>query len=106
MAGSADDISYAAMRADFLEFDSRPGEGILHPAADHGNGADRRVHVAGFVSLLFFLGSDAHPDGSADWNFRPRAQSLCRDQVFHVHDDCIGVHAGGDPVALCAYGQL
>ena len=27
-------------------------------------------------------------------------------KFFHVHHDRLGVHAGGDPLALCAYRQL
>ena len=45
-------------------------------------GADRRFHLARSVPVLFFLGSDAYPDGAADRYVRPRAQSLCRGKVF------------------------
>jgi NADH-quinone oxidoreductase subunit M len=54
------------------------------------------------VPVLLLLGSDADSDGAADRHVRPRAQSLCRGKVFHVHHDRLGVHAGGDSVALCA----
>ena len=59
LAGRADHVPHAAVRADFLDFDSRAGEGILHPAADPGDGADRRVHRARPVPVLLLLGSDA-----------------------------------------------
>ncbi len=59
-----------------------------------------------FVPLLFFLGSDADPNGAADWGFRPRAQGLCRGEVFYVHHDRVGIHAGCDSMAVCAYWKF
>ena len=58
------------------------------------------------VPLLLLLGSHADPDGAADRRVRPRAPSLCRGEVLPVHDDCIGLHAGGDFVAIRKDRQL
>ena len=101
VAGGADHLPHAAVRADFVEIDSRAGEGVLHPAAGAGNRDDRRVRGPGPVPFLLLLGSDADSDGAADRNVWPRQQDLCRRQILYVHHDCFGVHAGGDSVALC-----
>ena len=100
VAGGADHIPHPAVRADFVEVDPRPGKGILHSAAGVGDRADRRVHRARPVPLLFLLGSDADSHGAADRHVRPRAQSVRSGEVLSVHHDRFDVHAGRDSVAL------
>ncbi len=100
MAGRAHYVPHASVRADFLELDPRAGERIFHHLAGPRNRADRRVHLARPLPLLFLLGSHADSDGAADRHVRARTQSVCRGQILSVYDDRVGVHAGGDPVAL------
>ena len=106
VAGRADNVSHAALRADFVDFDSRAGKGIFYPAADSGDGADRRLHLARPVPLLFLLGSDPDTDGAADRHVRARPQGLRRGEVFPLHHDRLDVHAGGDSMALREDRQL
>ena len=104
--GRAHDISDAALRADLVEVDTRPGERILHPDAGARNGDDRRVRRARPVPFLFLLGSHAHPDGAHHRHLRARAPHLCGSEVFPVHDDCFGIHAGRAYLALRAHRKL
>ena len=62
--------------------------------------------VARSVPVLLLLGSHADPDGAADRHVRARAQGLRRSEVFPVHHDRVGVHAGGDSVAVRQTGAL
>src|SRR5215468_152470 len=56
--------------------------------------------------FLFLLGSDVDPNGAADRRFRARAQGVRSGKVLHVHDDRVGIHAGGDLVAVRAHREL
>src|SRR5947208_3220527 len=73
------------------------------PAAGAGDRADRRLHLARLVPLLFLLGIDADPDGPAYRHLRARAQGLCSGQIFSVYDGRLGVHAGRADLALCTH---
>ena len=60
-----------------------------------------------FVSLdlflfYFFWEATPDPDGADHRHVRPRAPRLRRGEVFPVHHDRLGVHAGGDHLAVRA----
>ncbi len=106
VAGHPDHLPDAAVRADLVEVDRPSGEGILRPDADPGDGHDRRLYGARPVPLLLLLGSDADPDGAAYRHVRAWPQDLRRREVFPLHHDRLGLHAGGDHLAVRAHRQL
>ena len=71
-----------------------------------GNRADRRLRLARSVPLLLLLGSNADPDGAADRHVRPRPARLRRGEVLPVHHGRVGLHAGGDHLALRQTGTF
>src|SRR5438034_356828 len=101
VAGGAYNFPDPAVRADFVDFDSRTSKRIFYPAAYSRNRAHWRLRRARSFPLLLLLGSHVDSHGAADRHLWPRPPGLCRSQILSLHDDRVGVHAGGNLVALC-----